>query len=103
MDKVLTTIVYSNEKLNWKTGTFDTSCLSNNYCCFELIEDEIDIQSIKEIDTYKARDKIFTYTGNEGEKNNLYCLSLYVAHNILDKLNKHTQAIKQLDRKIKEG
>ena len=50
LDKVVTTILYSNEKLNWETGTFDTSYLSNNYCYFELIEDNtIDIDSIEEL------------------------------------------------------
>lgn len=35
MNRVVTTILYSNAKLNWETGTFDTSCLCNNYYYIE--------------------------------------------------------------------
>ena len=57
-DKIVTTINYSNKKLNWKTGEFDTSYLCNDSYYFELIEDEtIDIESINEllkIEPYEA-------------------------------------------------
>ena len=48
---MVTTILYTNEKLNWETGTFDTSYLSNNCCRFELIEEQqgIDIQAMNEL------------------------------------------------------
>lgn len=47
--------MYSNQKLNWETGEFDTSYLSNNYCYFELIEDDT-IDNIEELENEVMRD-----------------------------------------------
>lgn len=82
LDEVVTTILYTNKKLNWETGTFDTSYLSNNYCYFELIEEQqdIDIQAIEEYKTEYAED------GAEFDLRN------YINKKILP-------AIKQLDRR----
>lgn len=81
VDKVVTTILYSNEKLNWETGEFDTSYLSNNYCYFELIEDNtIDIDSIEDIDTSRN----------------------YQNYELTLEIDKLTKAVKQLNKEIKE-
>lgn len=72
--------MYSNQKLNWETGEFDTSYLSNNYCYFELIEDNtIDIDSIEELKV----------TGDIVDTRTLV-------------INELVQAVKQLNREIKE-
>ena len=70
----------------------------------ELTEEQqdIDIQDIEEIDEYNARNEIFTYTGEEGNMSNLYCLSLFTERNIIPKINELIQVLKQLDRKIRE-
>ena len=85
VDRVVTTILYTNQKLNWETGTFDTSYLSNNYYYFELIEEQqdIDIQAIEDINIrpYKGFTDICNYIEGKG--------------------NEIIQAIKQLDRNIK--
>lgn len=76
--------MYSNQKLNWETGEFDTSYLSNNYCYFELIEENtIDIEkcniniSCQELD------------------HNLRDMQSYI-NNVL------VEAVKQLNRELKE-
>lgn len=70
----------------------------------EIIEEqeEIDIQSIKEFDRDKAREEIFTYTESNGGKSNLYCFSLFTESCIIPKINELVQAVKQLEKKIKE-
>ena len=80
---MVTTILYTNQKLNWETGTFDTSYLSNNYCYFELIEEQqdIDIQELEE----------------------LRLISGPVSNFIIDnrnKINELIRAIKQLDKNV---
>ena len=82
LDRVVTTILYSNAKLNWETGTFDTICLCNNYYYFELIEDEIDIDNIEEL---------------KSVTNNIYgniCMMF--------KINELVQAVKQINKKVEE-
>ena len=82
---MVTTILYSNAKLNWETGKFDTSYLCNNYYCFELIEDKtIDIDNIEElleIEEYEV-DKTDTVINR-------------------NKINELVQAAKQLNKEIK--
>lgn len=86
LDRVVTTILYSNAKLNWETGTFDTSCLCNNYYYFELIEDNtIDIDNIEELDTYKT---VETYDWQDVDTNRMT-------------INELVQAVKQLNKEIK--
>lgn len=80
---MVTTIIYTNEKLNWETGTFDTSYLSNNYCYFELIEEDIDIQAIEEAN----EDLRFPDWSTD-------------AKFLRRKINEIIQAVKQLDRNI---
>ena len=83
LDRVVTTILYSNAKLNWETGTFDTSCLCDNYYYFELIEDEtIDIDNIKELEEITEQ----------------YVAPIRVNRN---KINELAQAVKQLNKEIK--
>lgn len=78
--------MYSNQKLNWETGEFDTSYLSNNYCYFELIEDNnIDIDCIEEI----TIGDIANIDGMANER-------------IKNKFNQLVQAVKQLNKEIKE-
>ena len=86
LDRVVTTILYSNAKLNWETGTFDTSCLCNNYYYFELIEDNtIDIDNIEELDTYET---VETYDWQDVDTNRMT-------------INELVQAVKQLNKEIK--
>ena len=58
---------------------------------FELIEEDSDID-IQAIDKFKIVEPVSEAIVNEG--------TIKV---ILKKLNEHTKALKQLDRKIKEG
>ncbi len=87
LDRLVTTIHINKDKgLVWRTGEFNTSMLSNENYCFELIENKINIQDIEECDI------------------NVSCQEL--DHNIRD-LESYTNnivllAIKQLDREIKE-
>jgi len=71
---------------------------------FVIIEEqqEIDIQKIKEFDKDKARKEIFTYTGPDGKKSNLYCFSLFTESRIIPKINELVQAVKQLDKNKKD-
>lgn len=91
LDKVIAIIEYKNGRLNWVEGTFDTSYLVSLNCYFKIIEEqeELDIQSIEE------KPKIlFLGTG----KNDL----MKVLNDIIDNQNLQLQAVKQLDKKIKE-
>ena len=83
--------MYSNQKLNWETGEFDTSYLSNNYCYFELIEDNnIDIDSIEELND----------TGYDEE--NMTSEEKEYYHNITrEQQNTILRALKQLNKEIK--
>lgn len=84
---MVTTILYSNAKLNWETGKFDTSYLCNNYYCFELIENKpIDIDNIEELDKCKF-----------GHGNTIS----YQESKIIDKINELVQAVKQLNKETK--
>lgn len=84
LDRVVTTILYSNAKLNWETGTFDTSCLCNNYYYFELIEDEVDIDNIEELENEIMQDDW-----------------IYYVPMFFNKTNELVQAVKQLNKEIK--
>lgn len=92
LDRVVTTILYSNAKLNWETGTFDTSCLCNNYYYFELIEDEtIDIDSIEELDEFELDQFIIMDNAERFDRTMIE----------YSKINKLVQAVKQLNKEIK--
>lgn len=72
----------------------------------ELIEDKviedqtIDIENIKEFKRDEEMEEIFKYTGKEGEKSNLYCFSLWAAHELIDKINELVLATKQNYKEI---
>ena len=85
LDKVIAIIEYKNGRLNWVEGTFDTSYLVSLNCYFKIIEEqeEIDIQSIEEI---------------EPAMNGNAC----VIDNKTWTLNQVIKAVKQLNKKIKE-
>ena len=53
LNNIIATIKYTNKRLEWATGEFDTSCLVDNDYYFKVLEDEIDIQQ-QEIDWEKA-------------------------------------------------
>lgn len=91
---MVTTILYSNQKLNWKTGEFNTSYLCNNYYYFELIEDNtIDIDSIEELNHYTVISAIEGKTEkNIDDELGKYSLAF----------NKLLQWAKQIDKKLKE-
>lgn len=82
LDKVIAIIEYKNGRLNWVEGTFDTSYLVSLNCYFKVIEEQedIDIQSLEELNDYEMP----------------YC------EEMRDKVNEILQAVKQLDKKIKE-
>lgn len=44
LDNIIATIKYTNKRLEWATGEFDTSYLVDNDYYFKVLEDEIDIQ-----------------------------------------------------------
>ena len=89
LDRVVTTILYSNVKLNWETGTFDTSCLCDNYYYFELLTEDntIDIESIEELDEC-----------NFEHNNTISQQELW----FIEKVNELVQAVKQLNKEVKE-
>ena len=82
-DIFVTDIKYKDKKLNWEEGKFNTSYLVNPNCYFRIVEEqeEIDIQSIEEIqfpDNTVLRD----------------------TRDLI--VNRLVQAVKQLDKNIKE-
>ena len=87
-DKIVTTINYSNKKLNWKTGEFDTSYLCNDSYYFELIEDEtIDIESINELLVEQLKNREHTNA-------DIYAIA--------EQQNKILQVLKQQEKRIKK-
>ena len=92
---------YRNNNFVCKYGGMNVIAILNQE--FEIIEEqqEIDIQKIKEFDKDKARKEIFTYTGPDGKKSNLYCFSLFTESRIIPKINELVQAVKQLDKNKK--
>ena len=79
MDTVVCTILYTNGKLNWETGTFDTSFLIDNNTYFKIKSEEINIQDIEKITICTAEEE-----------------------NLAQKINELVQAVKYLDNKLKE-
>ena len=65
----------------------------------EILEDNT--EEIEELDMEKVRKNIWTYNDVHKYKNNLYCLSLSVEHDILPKINELVKAYNKL-RKEKE-
>lgn len=86
LDKVIAIIEYKNGRLNWVEGTFDTSYLVSLNCYFKIIEEQqdIDIQPLNPQTNYFKDGTDFVYK------------LMY------DKINELVQAVKQLDKKIKE-
>lgn len=95
LDKVIAIIEYKNGRLNWVEGTFDTSYLVSLNCYFKIIEEqeEIDIQSIEEID------ENFTYIENHSSGLGIEKVLNKAEIELVNKINKLVQAVKQLDKK----
>ena len=93
-DNIIAVIEYKNKRLEWGTGEFDTSYLFDDNIYFRVLEDNT--EEIEEIDENEAREKIFTYTGEEGLKSNLYCFSLYTEHHIVPKINELVKAVNSI-------
>ena len=99
--------MYTNQKLNWETGTFDTSYLTNNYYYFETIEDEIDIQKIEheeleilqeilgKCDLWEGNEEYILKVINENDRRLVDAILKVAKEN-----EKLLKAIKQLDNKI---
>lgn len=98
LDKVIAIIEYKNGRLNWVEGTFDTSYLVSLNCYFKIIEEQqdIDIQSIEELD------ENFTYIENHSSGLGIEKVLNKAEIELVNKINKLVQAVKQLDKKIKE-
>lgn len=88
LDKVIAIIEYKNGRLNWVEGTFDTSYLVSLNCYFKIIEEqeEIDIQQLIELENYKDTE----YYDCRDIQTNRGMINLLV------------QAVKQIEKKIKE-
>ena len=93
-DNIIAVIEYKNKRLEWGTGEFDTSYLFDDNIYFRVLEDNT--EEIEELDENEAREKIFTYTGEEGLKSNLYCFSLYTERHIVPKINELVKAVNSI-------
>lgn len=71
---------------------------------FELIEeDTIDIDKIEELDVIKSRKEIFkTIKEDNGKLDKLYSFQLFVAYEVIDKINELVQTVNQHEKEIKE-
>jgi len=96
-DNIITTIKYTNKRLEWATGEFDTSCLVDNDYYFKVLEDEIDIQNIEELNLFDNGQ------GYSVEDSLDLIIKSYDINfqQINDTFNKVIRAVKQLDRKRK--
>lgn len=86
LDNIIATIKYTNKRLEWATGEFDSSCLVDNDYYFKVLEDEIDIQSIEKIRYYRT------------SEDDLYNDNFEDFRGVINEL---VEAVKQLDRKSK--
>ena len=86
----IATILYTNEKLNWETGSFTTAYLCSKRYTFIVSEEQqdIDIQAIENLYEWVTR-RNGEVTQTEGK-----------ILEIGNKLNKLIEAVKQLDRNI---
>ena len=91
-DKKITNIEYKNNKLNWKTGEFDTSYLFYGRCYFKINALEDTTEEIEELDIDEHG---FIHTNNGAWKGR----KLDVA--FADKINELVRAVNEL-RKEKE-
>ena len=96
---------YNNNRKTYESeyGEFMSFDFTNNVLNMqvELIEDEVDIDNIEEFNEDKARKEIFTYTGEEGKKSNLYCFSLFTERHIIPKINEVIRKVNKLEKEIK--
>lgn len=70
---------------------------------FELIEETIDIDKIEELDVIKSRKEIFkTIKEDNGKLDKLYSFQLFVAYEVIDKINELVQTVNQHEKEIKE-
>lgn len=105
-------MVYSQatNKSNWEAFIDHrlniTRCLNEDVLILDTgveisEEDTIDIDNIEEFNEDKARKEIFTYTGEEGKKSNLYCFSLFTERHIIPKINEVIRKVNKLEKEIK--
>ena len=101
LDHIKSKIEYSNKRLNWIAGEFDTTCLFDDNIYFRVLEDNT--EEIEELDKQKAKNEIWTYTDANINKSNLYCLSLYTEHHIVPKINELVKAVNKLRKENNNG
>ena len=98
-DNIIAVIEYSNKRLEWGTGEFDTSYLFDNYIYFRVLEDNT--EEIEELNAYKLMESPYMANLLKEQRYDKFMELLKQSEvEIADKLIKLTWVVKEMRKEI---